>query len=478
MASPMRKWSVVLGCFLLICEVGRTQVTWSLQACIDYAVQNNLSVKQAGLQARLNAVNLTAAKAALLPSLNLSGSSGYRFGLSENPTTGILQSSNYFSSGFSLSTGATLFNWFSRRHALKAAQFNEQAGQLAIRKAENDIVLQVSAAYLQALLATEMLGLAALQVQQTAKQAAATRRKITLGVLSELDAAQVQLQLLADSTGLVTAEENKARALLQLKAVLALNPDAPFAIEPLPAPEPSERVAALPELTAVMGSALQGLPELRQLAYQMEAARQRTAVAKAGRYPVLSFYGSAGSNFVNLSSAQEYAYVPEQATGARVHVNGAAYEVVAPSYKVTAMGVTPFFNQLHKNFGQNVGLTISIPLFNGKAAISNQQREEINLLQLTLQHEQLRQDVSVAIYTAYSEVEAAWRKVKLGERTVAEAASVLTAAQKRYNLNLLSTQDLLLNQTALQRAKTELLLHQYDLLFKRKLLAFYEGLPQ
>ncbi len=143
------------------------QPKWSLQACIDYALKNNISVKQADLQTRFSALNVSQNHSSQLPSLSFSGNSGYRFGLSENPTTGTLQSSNFFSSGFSLSAGATLFNWFAKQHILKASQLTAEADKMAIRKAENDVALNVSAAYLQALLAKELINTSLLQVQQS-----------------------------------------------------------------------------------------------------------------------------------------------------------------------------------------------------------------------------------------------------------------------------------------------------------------------
>ena len=459
------------GCLLFFFKTSVSQSPWSLQTCIDYAIQNNVSVRQAELQARLSELTVSQAKASLLPSLNFSGNSGYRLGLTENPTTGVLQSSNFFSAGFSLSTGLTLFNWFSRQHTLKAAQFSGKADQAGVHKAQIDIVLNISTAYLQALLAKEMMEMARRQLEQTKGQADLTRRKIAMGVLSELDAAQVQVQILTDSTALLSADENKEKSLLQLKLILNLDPDFGLDVEPLFVKDTTYGALIGDGIARLPDSGASDLPQFRQLTYQMEAAVQRLDAAKAARYPTLSLYGNAGSNFVNLSSAQGYTYIAAQPTGAKVEVNGSSYDVMAPSYTVTNFGVTPFFRQLHKNFGQSIGVSLSIPLFNGKSLTTTQRREEINLYQLKLQNEKLHQEWNTAVATAYFEALAALKQVKLHEAIVAEAGKVWQAAQKRYNVNLLSTQDLLINQTSFQKAQTELLIAQYNLLFKRKLLS-------
>jgi ATP-binding cassette subfamily B protein len=147
--------SAIVFYLLLLTLCATSQSKWSLEACITYALKNNIAIKQAGLQTRFSALVVSQNRSSQWPSLSFSGNSGYRFGLSENPTTGTLQSSNYFSSGFSLSSGVTLFNWFAKRHSLNASQLTAEADKMGVKKAENDVALNVSAAYLQALLAKE-----------------------------------------------------------------------------------------------------------------------------------------------------------------------------------------------------------------------------------------------------------------------------------------------------------------------------------
>lgn len=346
---------------------------------------------------------------------------------------------------------------------------------MAVKKAENDVALNVSAAYLQALLARELVTSATLQAQQTITQKEITQKKISVGVLSELDALQLQLQLNSDSLALLSAEENKEITFLQLKAILNLDAAFVFDIEPL-----QEKETALENLLNMQPEKLYqtasaNLPEVKQLSFQMESAQQRIKAARAGRYPTFSLYGSAASNFVNIPSAQSFLYIPQQPTGAKVQVNGTSYDVVAPSYQITSYGTTPFFNQLHKNFGQNFGLSMSVPILNGKTSSINEKREELNLLQLKLQAEKLQQEIKTAIYTSYTEAITSLKKAELNEKVVKEASGVLEAAKKRFNLNLFSTQDLLFNKNSLEKARTDLLLSKYDLLFKIRVLEFYRN---
>lgn len=467
------KFFIVI-CFLLVADCVSAQTKWSLQACIDYALKNNISVKQADLQTRFSALTVSQNHSSRWPSLSFSSNSGYRFGLSENPTTGTLQSSNFFSSGFSLSAGVTLFNWFTKQHTVKASQLIAEADKMAVKKAENDVTLNVSAAYLGALLAKELVAISLLQVQQSVAQAEAVRKKISVGVLSNFDDAQIQLQVTTDSAALLSAQEAGEKSLLILKAVLNLDAAEPLDIEDLPLEKfvAESLLESAPEKLYDISS--KNLPEIKQMAYSLEAATQTIKAAKAARNPTFSLYGSAGSNFVNIPSAQTFTYIPQQATGANVFVNGTSYEVMSPSYKAASYGVIPYFSQFRKNFGQNVGISVSVPLLNGKALTNNLKREELNLLRIKLQKDQLLQELKTTIYTSYTEAIGALNKVRLMEKLVTEATTVFDASQKRYNLNLLSTQDLLVSRNNLQRMKTDLLMAQYDLVFKIKLLEFYK----
>ncbi|HEX7844433.1 MAG TPA: TolC family protein [Chitinophagaceae bacterium] len=92
-----------------------TAEKWDIIRCVDYALKNNISIRQTDLQSRFSALTYTQSKAERLPSLNFSGSMGYRFGRSENPTTGVLEDNNFFNTGMQLQSQVNLFNWFSQK---------------------------------------------------------------------------------------------------------------------------------------------------------------------------------------------------------------------------------------------------------------------------------------------------------------------------------------------------------------------------
>src|SRR5690606_5761971 len=126
--------------------------------------------KQQDLQVRFSNLTLKQSRSSQWPSLNGSTNVGYRFGLTENPTTGVLEDNNFFSGGLNLQSGVDLFNWFSKKNAIEADRFTLEADKEQVRKIQNDVALNVAVAYLQVLLAKEQANISSVQILQTRTQ--------------------------------------------------------------------------------------------------------------------------------------------------------------------------------------------------------------------------------------------------------------------------------------------------------------------
>jgi outer membrane protein len=225
-----------IGTFVLIITFitcfGQEQ--WDLKRCVDYALANNISVKQADLQTRFSKLQLDVDKLGRWPNVNFQASSGFSFGLSDNPTTGTLESENFFNTQAGVSSNVTLFNWFSKKYQIAASELTLQADQAQVSKVQNDIALNVAVGYLQALLAKQQVAIAGIQIQQTAQQLDVTRRRVKAGSLPELNALQLEAQLAADCASYVSAQGNVQQLILQLKALLNLDAGVPFDISSPP----------------------------------------------------------------------------------------------------------------------------------------------------------------------------------------------------------------------------------------------------
>jgi outer membrane protein len=446
---------------------------WDLRRTVEYALEHNISVRQADLQVRFSELNLKQNRAEQIPSLNFNGNAGYRLGRSENPTTGVLEDNNFFNLGMQLQSQVTLFNWFSIRNTIAGSKLEWEADKEQVNKARNDIALNVAVAYLQILLSREQVNLAKVQVEQSREQLLITRRRVDAGSLPELNAAELEAQLARDSSSLITAEATVLQYILQMKALLNLDAALPYdVVVPPVGIIPVESLADLqPE--AVFASALANLPQQKVNQLRLQSARKYVDAAKGRMFPTVSAFGGLGTSYVNIK-------VPEGnralvTTEALVNVNGTDYFVQAPTFIQTGERVIPLGRQFRNNFGQNIGIGLSVPIFNGRSARTGWDRAKLEVARWELTNEQDNRTLKQDIYQAYIDATSALQKFNASKKTVETSQKAYDFAEKRYEVSLLSTLELVTAQNNLQRAKIDMLYAQYDYLFKIKLLEFYKG---
>jgi len=463
-----------MGLFLCAAASAQPASKWNIVRCVDHAMKNNISVRQADLQTRFSALSLTQNKASQLPTLNYNTSAGYRLGRSENPTTGVLEDNNFFNLSMQLQTGVTIFNWFSKKNTIEASRLSWEADKAQVQKAKDDVALNVAVAYLQILLAKEQVNLAGVQVQQTIDQLTSTRKRVDAGALPELNAAELEAQLARDSSSFVTAQASVQQFLLQMKALLNLDAGEAFEIETPPVDKiPVEALADLqPE--SVYALAIASLPQQKINSLRIQSAKKSVEAARGMMYPTFSAFGGLGTSYVNIK-VPNFNPGPFKPTGAIVNVSGTDYVVQAPSFVQAGESSIPMGTQFRNNFAQNIGIGISVPILNGRNARSNWERNKLTVQQFELQKEsgdmQLKQD----IYKAYTDATAALQKFNAERKAVQTSEKAYDYAKKRYDLGLLSTYDLLNSQNNVLRSKIQALYSQYDYVFKMKLLEFYKG---
>jgi outer membrane protein len=460
------------------------QQKWDLQKCVAYAIANNISVRQTDLQSKFSELTYQQNKSSQYPTLSFGNSNSFRLGRSENPSTGVLEDNNLFSQGFQLSTGVSIFNWFSKKNSIEADRLTVEADNAQTKKIQDDIALNVAVAYLQVLLSKEQINIAKVQVSQTQAQLENTRKRVNAGVLPELNAAELEAQLARDSSNLIGNEATVRQSILQLKALLNLDAAADFDLDTPPVDKiPIESLGEL-QPAAVYALALANLSQQKVNELRLLSAKKNVEVAKGQLYPTISAFGSLGTNYVHFKSRPIYNPVfsgYDTTTGIRAKAGGGIfYPVDVPIFKpgTTVIGsikADKYGSQLNTNFGQSVGISINVPIFNGRIARTNWERSKLNVKQLELTKEQDNQKLKQDIYKAYNDAAAALQKFNANKKTVETSAKSYDFASKRYNLNLLSTYDLINSQNNLQRAKIELLVAQYDYVFKMKLLEFYKG---
>lgn len=467
-------------CLLLMTVLcGQAQEKWDLQRCVVYAMENNISVKQADVQARLTALQLKLSKAGLYPNLGFSTNGGYNFGRSINPATNSFESKQIFFNNFQLQSSVSLFNWFSQQHTIEAARLESVAADAAIDKARNDIALNVAVAYLQALLAHEQVEVSSIQVRQSSTQLENIRKQVKAGVLPELNAVELEAQLARDSATFIGAQATYQQNLILLKALLNLDMVTPFDIE---TPEvtriPVESLADL-QPGAVYKEALKNLPLQRVNQYRYQAALSSIKAANAARYPTLAAFANMGSRYSSLfPDQQNYVVTPSGKLDTLGYVEvapGSIRYAVRPGYIVATKNV-PYGRQIYDvNLSQAIGLSLSVPIFNNRQLRTAWDRAKLNAEGLKLQADRDNLTLQQDIYTAYTNAVNAQQRYAASRKAVESAEKAYFFSQKRYDAGLLQTIELITNQNNLYRTRLDALAAQYEYVFRMKLLEFYKG---
>jgi outer membrane protein len=475
----MKKWKLFLTVCLQICFVSFSfsQDKWDLKRSVEYALANNISVKQADVQARIAALNLNQSRLTQIPTLSFDGSLGLNAGRTQNPFDFSVSNESNVSGSFSLSSSVTLFNWFRIRNTIAANRLEAEASKTNIDKVKNDISLNVAAAYLQALLNKEQVSASELQVKLTLAQLENTRKLVIAGSVPELNAAELEAQLARDSATLVGAQQTAAVSLLQMQALLNLDAAQPFDITAPPVELiPVEPLSELqPE--AVFQLAMANMPLQRVNQLRVQAANKNVAVARGAMFPTISAYGRLGTAY-NNKLQEVYGRTPYAGvdSSAFVSIANQSYKVYAPFVGVNNLVRTPsFFSQMDKSFGQSIGLSLAVPIFNQGQLRTQHNRAKLDLRNVELQQELDNQTLKQDIYKAYTDATASFQKYIAGIKSVETSQKAFDFATKRYNIGLLNTIDLLTNQNNLFKAKIDKLTAQYDYVFKLKVLEFYKG---
>ncbi|MCP9749969.1 TolC family protein [Ferruginibacter sp. HRS2-29] len=459
------------------CTSANAQQKWNLRTIVDYAMANNITVRLTDVQTRQAELTYKQSKMSRWPSLIFSTNGALNNGSYQSPTDFSRVTQTSFTSSTQLQSSADIFNFYSKRNTIAANEWEVEAAKANVDKVKNDIALTAANAYLQILLSVEQQKITVVQIQQTQAQLTNTLKLVKAGSLPELNATQLEAQLALDSVNYITAKGAVTQNILTLKSYMNIDAAADFQVDTPPVESiPLESLADLvPEMVYAM--ALQNMPLQRYNELKLKAAEKNIAANKGAMYPTLSAFGNLGTNYLD-SRTPGVVISGYQNSAAVVNVGGTNYPVLTPEFVKGGPDVrsAAFGTQLNDNFRQTIGLNLSVPIFSGGTLRANYQRSKLNRESLLIQKEQDNQKLKQDIFSAYNSVLIALEKFNASAKSVAMNEKTFGYAQKRFDVGMLNTYDLITTQNNLLRAKLEYTLNQFDYVFKMKVLEFYKGL--
>lgn len=464
------------GFFLLLLSFtsGYSQQSWGLKQCVDYAIQHNIQLRQTILSSELSKINYMQSKAAFLPTLNGSASHNYNFGRSVDQVSYTYTTQQIQSNNFSLNSGITLFSGFQLMNQLKQSKLDFQASEYEIKKIANDVSLNVVATYLQVLFAEESVTSSKDRVDAAIKQRARTKLMVDAGNMAQGSLLDAEALVSSEQLAQVTSENLLQAALLTLTQLLELDSARGFKIERPPVDLPDQAILASTE-EEIYQLALKTLPEIKSAEFKNLSAEKGLSLAKGGLYPRLTMYGGLSSGYSNVT--QRLAGLPIYQG---LQPNGqftAGGEAIYEPFYTTTFEKTPFSAQVNDNLGKSIGFNLSIPLFNGFQTQAGIKKAKLNVLNTRFTYDLSKKLVFKSIQQAKLDALSALNKFQAATRNFEAQKLALDYADKKFNVGLLSSLDIINTRNNKAKAESDLLQAKYDLIFKIKILEFYSGKP-
>lgn len=426
---------------------------WTLQECVNYALQNNISIKLSELDTNLAAIDKKGAIGNFIPSLNANASHSWNIGLNQNITTGLLQNqtTQYTSAGASV--GVDIYKGLQNQNRLRKANLSIVASKYQLLKMQEDISLNVANAFLQVLFSKENLKVQQEQLGINEKQLKRSQEFVSAGTIPRGDLLEIVATVAADKQRIVTAENALIISKLSLVQLLQLPDFENFdVIDDTNAKEENNILTQTP--TAIYDKAKENRTELKIAQTNLEIARKDLAIAKGAYQPTLQ-------GFYNFNSRVSYADVPLFSS------NGTL---------IGTQSAPPFWNQFSDNKGQSFGAQLSIPIFNGFSIRNNVERNKVNLEKSKIAVQQQEVDLKRNVYTAFTDANGALKTYESAMIALEARQSAYDYAKEKYEVGLMNSFEFNQAQTLLSNAQSEVLRTKYDYIFKIKILEFYFGI--
>ena len=471
----MRKFSLIV-IFTISVSAIFAQQNWSLEQCIQHALQNNIQIKSQNLNTQINENQLRQSKLSILPGLNAGASESFTFGRSVDNYTNEFSSENFSSTNFQVSSSVTLFSGLQQLNTVKKAEIDQRAGLVLLDQTRNNIMLAVASAYLNVLYALDLLEIAEQQKAITAMQVERTIKLVNSGSLPLQNRYELEAQLANEELNIINYQNQLDLTLLSLAQLIELENTNSFSII---RPD-SEKIAIESSsltIDQIYREALSKMPQIEYANLNYLSAEKNLEIAKGVLYPRLSLSGSFGTGYStarkeidNITLGTPYL------SGFATDNLGNILDVYNYNFNYTYQ-TRPFSDQINDNASASLVFNLSIPIFNGLQARSNMLNSRIYLDQAMLQVDQAKKDLFKEIQQAYSDAQSAVKKYSATEKTLGAVELSFDYTQKRYEQGLLNTTEYNIAKNSLTQTQTELIRARYDMIFKHKILDFYRGVP-
>lgn len=440
----MRTQTIILSLFLATVAISSSfaqEKNWSLDNCINYALENNIQIKKAILSTNSSEVQSNQARANRFPSVNASVHQNFGWDKSLDTSTGEYRSlSGSNTTSYSLSSNITLFNGFKLQNTIKQSELNFKASHLYTETVKESVQLNILNAFLQVVYTNEQVKNAQKQIGATAEQLNLAKERFELSAISRSDYLQIESQLASEKLTLANAESQFSMAKVNLMQLMELPVTDNFNIA---LPNIDVLVQQEQDFSATNNYelALKLKPQIKNASLKIESAQLDTEIAKADFLPVLSMDVSLGTGYSSFNSGYNYS------------------------------------SQLGNSISPSTGISLSIPIFQKKQVKTNIELAKIGVSSAMLDEIETRNQLRKEIEQACADALAAKSEYLASAEKFRAVSESYQVSDEKFNLGALNSVDFLFEKINLISAESQLLQSKFNLVFSNKIIDYYKGVP-
>lgn len=430
---------------ILISSVMSAQDIWTLDRCINYAFENNISIKKKALDIEMQENSLLKSQLDFVPAFNASINHNLNWGRSVDlQNLEIIHNQFSQSTSASLSTSIYLLDGLSKLNTLRSNRTALEISMNNVESLKDEISISIAKSYLEILLSQELVSTTKENFKSISDQVSRTEILVNEGSQSYSSLLEIQAQLATERVQLISAENGLTNNLLALQQLLDLPFDKNFTIAVLNAD--TENIDYRQENIDSIYSMALSLPKIKGAELALKQSDYELKIAKGKYYPRISFSAAYGTFYSSTSEA----------------LNGEHY---------------PFIEQIKDNINPTIGLGLSIPIFNNwmvKTNVKNAKLKKRNIeLDIQTKHNDLYKEVQNAVIQAdtyYNQMLAQ----KMNLKSIKES---FRYTEEKFNIGLLDATAYTVAKTNLFKAQSEFLKAKYQFIFQLKIIDYYKGIP-
>ena len=421
------------------------QKLWTLQECIDYAMENNITLQKSKLQKSTATETLKGSKAALLPTVT--ASTNQNLGYQPWKDTGMAYVSNgtvntkvdktSYNGSYSVNGQWTVWNGNRNFNNIKRDRLAEEEAELSAQETANSIQERIAQLYAQILYMAENVTVNEQMLETSKKNEDRGREMLEVGKMSKADLAQLSAQRANDEYSIVEAKSQLMNYELQLKQLLEITDEERFQVA-IPKIGDDQILAEIPAMQTVYEMALVNRPEINRYQLAINRSDVNLSIAKAGWMPTVNLTGGVTTSTNSLSG-------------------------------------TGWGSQFKSNVNTSLGLGVTMPIYDGRSTKTSVNKAKIQQLQARLDLQDMQKDL-------YSDIQSYWLNAWTNQEKYKAASSSVESAQQSYDLlseqfrlGLKNIVELMAGKDKLLEAQQNLLQSKYMTLYYQQMLKFYEN---